>query len=125
MKLKLPKCYFFKTSVDYLGHIVTPGRLEVAKRATEAVEKALPPLNATERRSFLGLCNVYRRFVLNFSRLAKVLNLKLRMDQPDKWGDLTDDEMLALTTFKSRLIQDEETSPKLISYWSRYLSKAE
>ena len=104
MTLKLPKCHFFKMSVDYIGHIVTPGRLEVAKRATEAVEKELPPRNASELQSFFGLCNVYRRFVPKFFRLAKAFNLKLWKDQPVKWGDLTDDEMLPFKNLKSRLI---------------------
>ena len=59
--LKLPKCHFFKTSVDYLVHIVAHGRLEVAERATEAVDKELQPRNATELRSILSLFHIYRR----------------------------------------------------------------
>ena len=104
LTLKLPKCHYFKNSVDYLGHIVTPGRLEIARRATDAIDKALPPRNATEMRSFLGLCNFYRRFVPNFSRIAKPLNQRLTKGQPTKWGDLIDEETEAFKTLKTRLI---------------------
>ena len=104
LTLKLPKCHFFKNSVDYLGHIVTPGRLEISRRATDAIDKALPPRNATGMRSFLGLCNVYRRFVPNFSRITKPLNQRLTKGQPTKWGDLTNEETEAFKTLKTRLI---------------------
>lgn len=38
----------------------------------------------TELRSFLGLVNVYRRFVQNFSDVAAALNALLRKVQPSK-----------------------------------------
>ena len=104
LTLKLPKCHLFKNSVDYLGHIVTPGRLEIARRATDAIDKALPPRNATEMRSFLGLFNVYRRFVPNLSRIAKPLNQRLTKGQPTKWGELKDEETKAFKNLKTRLI---------------------
>lgn len=31
MKLKLTKCVFFQDKIDYLGHIISPGRLSVSK----------------------------------------------------------------------------------------------
>ena len=103
LTLKLPKCEFFRESVDYLGHIISPGKLNVAHRATEAFSKALPPRNVTELRSFLGLCNVYRRFVPNFARLSKPLNRMLEKGHPTEWSDLTDDQLGAFETLKSRL----------------------
>ena len=36
--LKLKKCDFFKNKVDYLGHVVRPGKLAVAQKTTKAVE---------------------------------------------------------------------------------------
>ena len=72
--LKLKKCKFFAKSMDYLGHLIRPGRLEVATKNTEAVKCFKEPSTQTELRSFLGLCNVYRSFVPNCARTAAPLN---------------------------------------------------
>lgn len=110
LTLKLRKCAFFQDTVDYLGHVVSPGKLAVARRGIEAVKKCLPPRDITELRSFLGLCNVYRRFVANFSRIAAPLNQKMKKGMPTKWGDLTDKEMEAFQTLKDQL-----TSPPVLA----------
>ena len=76
MSQKLSKCAFFDTLVTYLGHMIRPGRLEVERRNVVAIERSRPPENQTELRSFLGMCNVYHRFVKGFARIAAPLNQK-------------------------------------------------
>jgi hypothetical protein len=78
LSLKLKKCHFFKDAVDYLGHVIRPGRLEVADRNTDALKEAKLPKTQTELKSFLGLCNVYRHFVARFSAIAAPLTALLR-----------------------------------------------
>ncbi len=34
VSLKLEKCHFFKESVDYVGHVIRPGRLSLAEKNT-------------------------------------------------------------------------------------------
>ena len=72
--MKLRKCNFFAQSVDYLGHAIRPGKIEVASKNTEAVQGFKEPRTQTELRS----CNVYRRFVPNFGRTPAALNALLR-----------------------------------------------
>lgn len=43
ISLKLPKCHFFQEKVDYLGHVVTPGKLAVAQRNADAFKTAKFP----------------------------------------------------------------------------------
>ena len=39
--LKLKKCHFFQSSVDYLGHVILPGKLAVAQKNIEFIKKAI------------------------------------------------------------------------------------
>jgi Reverse transcriptase (RNA-dependent DNA polymerase) len=78
LSLKLAKCAFFRDTVNYLGQVIRPGKLEVATKNTDALKTAKPPTTQTELRSFLGLCSVYRRFVLSFAKVASPLNSLLR-----------------------------------------------
>jgi hypothetical protein len=59
LSLKLKKCHFFKDTVGYLGHVIRPGRLEVAEKNTAALKEAKFPKTQTELKSFLRLFNVY------------------------------------------------------------------
>ncbi len=78
VSLKLKKCHLFQSKVDYLGHVVFPGKLSVAKDKTRAVGKASFSKDLTQMRSFLGACNVYRKFVPNMAKLARLLNDMLK-----------------------------------------------
>jgi len=46
--LNLEKCSLFKTEVEYLGHIVSPGMLRVRNRNTEALRRATYPTTDDE-----------------------------------------------------------------------------
>ena len=104
VSLKLPKCHFFQASVDYLGHVIRPGKLEVSTRTCDAIKRAKPPTTQTGIRSFIGLCNVFRRFVPNFARIATPLNRKLEKGQPFNFEVLTDPEYAAFEELKRRLV---------------------
>lgn len=53
VSLNISNCTFFDTSVTYLGHVIQPGGLEIERWNVAAIERALPPSNQTELRSFL------------------------------------------------------------------------
>ena len=52
VSLKAPKCHVFKKSVDYLGHVIRPGRLSLAEKNTQALKQAKHPTTQTELHSF-------------------------------------------------------------------------
>jgi Reverse transcriptase (RNA-dependent DNA polymerase) len=72
--LKLSKCHLFQPSVDYIGHVVYPGKLAVAQKNIDTLAQAHHRSTRTELRSFLGMCNVYRKFVSGFAKIAAPLN---------------------------------------------------
>jgi hypothetical protein len=82
LSLNLKKCCLFSSTVDYSGHVIRPGRLGVAEKNTVALNTAPLPRTQTELRYFLGLFNVYRRFVPRFSPIAAPLNTLLCKGMP-------------------------------------------
>jgi len=62
--LTLEKCAWFSDEVEYLGHIVRPGQLHVHNNNVDALKHAKFPTTKTHLKSFVGMCNVYRRFVM-------------------------------------------------------------
>lgn len=74
---KLKKCLFFTKIIDHLRHFIRPRRLEIELHMMEAICGTQKTTNITDLRSFLDLCNVFRRFDPYFVRLAVTLNKKL------------------------------------------------
>ncbi|WP_230409877.1 reverse transcriptase domain-containing protein, partial [Undibacterium fentianense] len=71
--LKAEKCHLFETEVEYLGHVLSPGELRVNEKNIKALRHARQPKTQTELKSFLGMCNVYRRFVRDYALIARPL----------------------------------------------------
>ena len=55
-------------------------------------------------RSCLGMCNVYRRFIKYFARIAHPLSRNTGKDVPETWENLSEEEMLAFKTLKKSLL---------------------
>jgi len=68
--LKPTKCHFAKPEVLYLGHIISKDGIKVDPSKTNAVKTFPVPRNQHDVRSFLGLCNYYRKFVKNYSKIT-------------------------------------------------------
>ena len=81
LKLKPSKCDLFKQQINYLGHIVSKEGVSTDPEKVKAVTELPQPTTVTKVRSFLGFVSYYRRFILNFSKVAKPLNkLPLNME---------------------------------------------
>ncbi|GJR64604.1 putative reverse transcriptase domain-containing protein [Tanacetum coccineum] len=84
---KFSKCEFWLQEVHFLGHVVNSEGIHVDPSKIEAVKNWKPPKTPTEIRSFLGLAGYYRRFIANFSKIAKPLTLLTQKNQKFEWGD--------------------------------------
>ncbi|GKD20183.1 hypothetical protein Tco_1221886 [Tanacetum coccineum] len=71
----------------FLGHVVNSEGIHVDPSKIEAVKNWKPPKTPTEIRSFLGMAGYYRRFIVNFSKIAKPLTLLTQNNKKFEWGD--------------------------------------
>ncbi|XP_019184184.1 PREDICTED: uncharacterized protein LOC109179070 [Ipomoea nil] len=104
---KLSKCEFWKDSVTFLGHVIDSRGISVDPDKIRAVKDWTVPSSVAEVRSFLGLAGYYRRFVLDFAKVAQPLTKLLRKEVPFFWDQACE---LAFRDLKERLT----TAPVLI-----------
>ncbi|GJY85996.1 putative reverse transcriptase domain-containing protein [Tanacetum coccineum] len=88
---KFSKCEFWLKEVQFLGHVVNRDGIHVDPSKVESVKNWKIPESSTEIRSFLGLVGYYRRFIENFSKIAKPLTLLTQKNKTYVWGDKQDE----------------------------------
>ena len=57
------KCYIGHSAVSFVGHKIIQGKLQTRQELIEKIAKASLPEYIKQVRSFLGLCDYYRKFV--------------------------------------------------------------
>ena len=72
--LNWEKCHFMVQEGIVLGHRISARGIEVDRAKIEAIEKLRPPSSVKGIRSFLGHAGCYRRFIKDFSQIAKPLS---------------------------------------------------
>ncbi|RVX06331.1 Transposon Tf2-11 polyprotein [Vitis vinifera] len=70
-----------------LGHVISKKGIEVDRAKVELIVKLPPPTNVKGIRQFLGHAGFYRRFIKDFSKIAKPLCELLVKDAKFEWDD--------------------------------------
>ena len=78
--LNWEKCHFLATEGIVLGHLVSARGIEVDREKVDVIAKLPPPENVKGIQSFLGHAGFYRRFIKDFSLIAKPLTRLLNQD---------------------------------------------
>jgi len=73
LKLNPKKCSFLRKEIKYLGHVISEKGVSTDEGKISSVRDWPVPCTKKQVRSFLGFCSYYRRFVKNFSLIAKSL----------------------------------------------------
>lgn len=152
LKLKAKKCSLFKKEVLFLGYKVSGKGIHTDPQKVSIISKWPVPMNASEVRSFVGICSYNRRFIKGFSSIAKSLFKLTEKGREFKWSNecqaafeqlkrcLTTAPILCHPDFSLPFVVDTDSSQsglgavlsqeidgklRVIAYASRTLSKSE
>lgn len=106
LKANRDKCVFARERITYLGHVISAQGIEPDPSKVEAVVSMKPPKNLKELKTFLQTCSWFRKFIPQFSEVARSLTDLTKKDRRWQWGET---ENKAFEELKLRL----STSPVL------------
>ncbi|GBM26350.1 Retrovirus-related Pol polyprotein from transposon opus [Araneus ventricosus] len=102
------RCHFAFSRVKYLGLWIPSRGIEVDPDKLTAVQKIPPPRNVKQVQSILQTCSWYRKFIPNFSEIARPLSNLAKKKAVWTW---TESEQNVFTTLKNCLV-----SPVILSH---------
>ena len=118
LQADIRKSEFSVTRTKYLGFYVSTDGIAVDPEKTETIRNWERPTTVRGVQSFLGFCNFYRKFILNYGRIARPLTALTRKENPFAW---TVDCQQAFAELKARLID----APLLVHFNPDYESMVE
>ncbi|GFX40417.1 retrovirus-related Pol polyprotein from transposon 17.6 [Trichonephila clavipes] len=74
LEIKFKKCKFLKKKIEFLGHIEESGTIKPSPTKTLAVRKFPEPTTIKQVQSFLGLTGYFRKYIKDYSKIAKPLS---------------------------------------------------
>jgi hypothetical protein len=85
LTLKLSKCFFIRTQIEYLGYIISESSIQPSPSKLDAVKKFPTPTDVHTVRQFLGLTGYFRKFIHNYALKSKPLTELLHKDKTWNW----------------------------------------
>ena len=102
LALNWEKCHFMVTEGIVLGHKISATGLEVDQSKVSIIKTLAPPTTVKGVRSFLGHAGFYRRFIKDFSKIARPL---CRLLEKDTRFNFDDSCKAAFEEIKIKLVQ--------------------
>jgi hypothetical protein len=126
--LKPEKCSFGKDTIEYLGFLVTNGHVKMDPEKLSGIMEWPTLKTVKEVQSFLGFCNFYRRFIKDYSAIARPLFDLTKKNIPFVWGtpqtQAYDALRCAFTTAPLLALPDSTKLYRLITDASDYAAGA-
>jgi len=82
LQVDIEKSEFHVTETKFLGLIISVDGIKMDPAKIQTIVEWEPPKTLKQVQAFLGFCNFYRRFIRNFSKIAKPLVRLTRKDVP-------------------------------------------
>ncbi|KAI2644394.1 Transposon Tf2-11 polyprotein [Labeo rohita] len=76
--LKLEKCEFHRSSVQFLGYVISAEGVQMDQGKVGAIQEWPQPLTVKELQCFLGFSNFYQRFIKDYSSITAPLTSLLK-----------------------------------------------
>lgn len=108
MTIRLDKCKFFSSNVEYLGHQINGNGIFPKKDLLLSIKNMNNPQDKDQLKSFLGLCEYYSRFVPKFADIVFPLRLLLKKGCKFSW---TNEHSQAVSAIKSAIVGCNPLSP--------------
>lgn len=109
LKLNVSKCDFAKSSIKFLGHIITSSGMKPDPGNVEKVLAMNPPKTVKQVRRFNGMVGFYRKFIPDFSKIAAPLTDLTKKDIKFIWSP---EAQKAFEILKQKLVEE----PILVKY---------
>jgi hypothetical protein len=116
---KFSKCEFWLNSVKFLGHTISKDGISVDPSKVQEVMDWKPPKSVHQIYSFLGLTGYYRRFIPDFSRIAKPMTELLKKRVKFVWSEACEEAFHTLRqhfTSAPVLVQPDNSKPFEVFY---------
>nr|GFA44881.1 reverse transcriptase domain-containing protein [Tanacetum cinerariifolium] len=110
--LNWEKSHFMVKEVIVLGHKISKQGIEVDKAKVDVINKLPHPTNVKGIRSFLGHAGFYRRFIKDFSKIARPMTRGTKPDKNGKRGE-------ARKSLKQLQLKEEEKTKKTKKEWPK------
>ena len=85
LKMKCSKCDFFKSEINYLGHLISPEGISPLPNKLDSIKHMPVPNSTKEIKQFLGLSGYYRKFVPRFADITRPLTTLMKKDTKSEW----------------------------------------
>ncbi|CAB3996095.1 Retrovirus-related Pol poly from transposon [Paramuricea clavata] len=102
LRVKAKKCAFAMKEVKFLGHKVCNKGVQPEEQKVKAIRAWVAPTCLKEVQMFLGAVGWYRKFIKDFSTIARPLTWLLEKDVTFTWGKEQDD---AFNTLRHELVK--------------------
>ena len=91
LTLNLDKCEIARSSIEYLGHIITETRMTPLPNKIDAILSLPEPRSLSNANKFIGALSWYRKFIPHFASIAAPIHAVTNLPKPRrskfKWTD--------------------------------------
>ena len=108
LKLKLSECTFFKSQIEYLGHLISSKGISPLPDKIQAIANLKRPRNITQKKHILGMVSYYRQFFPILSETVRPINRITHKSVPHEWTYTHENSL--------KCIQDFITTEPILKY---------